>query len=84
MQLQYFQFNCLIDKESKDGRQPRRSRKRDLLKRVMSSSHRANTIEVSDTDSPVRDVKSIVSEFSIRKRYNKHFIFWFMYVVCWM
>lgn len=63
-----FQFNCFIDKEPDDGRQPRRSRKRDLLKRVMSSSHRANTIDVSDSerfDSPVKDVKSIVSEFSI-------------------
>lgn len=58
----------LIDKDSDECRQPRRSRKRDLLKRVMSSSHhRSNTIEISESernfDSPTRDAKSIVSEF---------------------
>lgn len=60
----------LIDKDSDECRQPRRSRKRDLLKRVMSSSHhRSNTIEASDSernlDSPTRDAKSIVSEFPL-------------------
>ena len=60
----------LIDKDSDECRQPRRSRKRDLLKRVMSSSHhRSNTIEISDSernlDSPTRDAKSIVSEFPL-------------------
>lgn len=68
VQLHCFHSNCSIDKDTDECRQPRRSRKRDLLKRVMSSSHhRSNTIEISDSertfDSPTRDAKSIVSEF---------------------
>lgn len=66
VQLHCFHFNCSIDKDTDECRQPRRSRKRDLLKRVMSSSHhRSNTIEISDSErnSPTRDAKSIVSEF---------------------
>lgn len=54
-------FNVQIDAESAEFRQPRRNRKRDLLKRVMSSSHqRSNTSEAdSQGNSPV---KSTVSE----------------------
>lgn len=55
--------------------QQRRSRKRDLLKRVMSSSHqRSNTVEVSDSERNTnpfgKDTKSIVSE--IRKNFFLH------------
>lgn len=85
----FFNSIVLIDKGSGDGRQPRRNRKRDLLKRVMSSSHqRSNTIDVSDSerfDSPVRDVKSIVSEFlrwntmpvfaSYKSSYGNHMLY---------
>lgn len=53
-----------IDVESTEFRQPRRNRKRDLFKRVMSSSHyRSNTSEAdSQGNSPV---KSTVSEHYI-------------------
>lgn len=66
LQLHFSHSNCQTDKDTVECRQPRRSRKRDLLKRVMSSSHhRSNTIEASDSerilDSPM---KSMVSEFS--------------------
>lgn len=78
----------LIDKESGEGRQPRRSRKRDLLKRVMSSSHhRSNTIEASDSerfDLPVRDAKSIVSEFPPNEiKQASTFFTWFTWTIWW-
>ncbi|XP_055296702.1 otoferlin isoform X2 [Sitodiplosis mosellana] len=64
--------NLIRDKDSDECRQPRRSRKRDFLKRVMSSSHhRSNTIEISDSernfDAPTRDAKSIENPGSSSK-----------------
>lgn len=59
-------------------RHQRRNRKRDLLKRVMSSSHhRSNTIDVSDSKRNAtalnKDTKSTVSEnmmFSLGKKFH--------------
>lgn len=54
--------------EETECRQPRRNRKRDLLKRVMASSHhRSNTVEADNSSERNSPVKSTVSEiFSLK------------------
>lgn len=68
--IYFMHLNCHIDKQTSSSQAPRRNRKRDLLKRVMSSSsshHRSHTNDASDAehnlDSPVRHAKSIASIF---------------------
>lgn len=65
-------FTVNLDTELTECRQPRRNRKRDLLKRVMSSSHhRSNANETSNSErnSPVR---STVSEFPFSSKHSAH------------
>lgn len=57
-----------MEEDKEVAHPPRRSRKRDLLKRVMSSSHhRSNVVDVSDsernTDPVLKDRKSMVSTY---------------------
>lgn len=68
LQLLFISY-CWTDKGATEIRQPRRIRKRDFLKRVLSSSHhRSNTVDVNDSEGNSESpVKSIVSKLPLNE-----------------